>query len=213
MSLTNETVVGIDVGGMKEGFHAIALRAGVFEKMTSTDPAEIVEWCLNHKAKVVAVDAPCGWSETGRSRQAERDLALAGRRIQCFMTPTRAQALANTKGFFAWVFNGERLYQLLARNYPVFDGKRHAGPCSVETFPHGIVCCFSRKVVPAIPKVPSRRKALIDRGFDITPLTNIDFIDAGLCAVAAREFRQGRFASFGRKDEGFIVLPGCERQG
>ena len=68
-------------------------------------------------------------------------------------------------------------------------------------------------MVPANPKVPNRRKALIDRGYDLTLLTNIDFIDAALCAVAAREFRQGRFALFGRKDEGFIVLPAVELQG
>ena len=35
-------VVGVDVGGPKKGFHAVALRDGVFEEFTSDQPDEIV---------------------------------------------------------------------------------------------------------------------------------------------------------------------------
>ena len=82
MSLDGNAVVGIDVGGERKGFHAVALGNGAFEKTTSTEPVEILDWCLERKVKVVAVDAPCGWSQATSSRQAERDLKLARKKIQ-----------------------------------------------------------------------------------------------------------------------------------
>ena len=207
MSSRNQTVVGIDVGGPRKGFHSVALRDGVFAKATSISPAEILEWCLAQKAQVVAVDAPCGWSQSGRSRQAERDLKLGKQKIHCFATPPLASALAHTRGFFDWVFNGEKLYQLLAAHYPLFHGKRRKGQCCFETFPHGIVCSLVGNIVATKPKVTNRRKVLIDRGYDVSLLINIDFIDAALCAVAAEDFRHGRTKHFGNQAEGFIVLP------
>ena len=58
MSPESNVVVGIDVGGETKGFHAVALRNRVFEKTTSTDPEKVVDWCLEWKANIVAVDAP-----------------------------------------------------------------------------------------------------------------------------------------------------------
>lgn len=207
MSSRTQTVVGIDVGGPRKGFHAVALHDGVFREATSADPASIVDWCLEQSARIVAVDAPCGWSQSGRSRQAERDLRVGEARIQCFMTPARSHALVHAKGFFDWVFNGEKLYQLLVPHYPLYDGTRGRRSCCFETFPHGIVCALAGKIVAAKPKLANRRGVLIDRGYDISPLTNIDYIDAALCAVAAEEFRHGRTKYFGNQAEGFIVLP------
>ena len=74
MSPVLQTVAEIDVGGARKGFHAVALRDGVFETLTSIDPDEIVHWCLERHATIVAVDAPCGWSQAGASRLAERQL-------------------------------------------------------------------------------------------------------------------------------------------
>ena len=46
MSQHGVTVVGIDVGGERKGFHAVALRAGQFvDTKSSTDPKELVKWC------------------------------------------------------------------------------------------------------------------------------------------------------------------------
>jgi hypothetical protein len=135
MSPESIAVVGIDVGGEKKGFHAVALRNRAFQKATSTNPAEIVKWCLERKATIVAVDAPCGWSQLGPSRQAERDLKLGDVKIHCFATPTRAHALAHKKGFYGWVFNGEMLYQELARSFKLFDGKRRKRGCVLKLFP------------------------------------------------------------------------------
>ncbi len=208
MSKLIQTVVGIDVGGERKGFHAVALRADTLvDKITATDPAAIVSWCLDLKATVVAVDAPCGWSQTGKSRQAESELELLGKQIFCFATPTRERAKSHSKGFYGWVFNGERLYQQLAKTYPLFNGERHKGPACIETFPHAIVCALAGRVVSAKPKARVRRKALQDRGYDISNLSNIDFVDAALCAVAANDFRMDNYQCFGNSEEGFIIIP------
>jgi predicted nuclease with RNAse H fold len=208
MSLPDQTVVGIDVGGKRKGFHAVVLRRGSFvNKKTDPDPAVIVEYCLEQKATVVAVDAPCAWSQSGSSRLAERELALVGEKIFCFATPTRARAKKHVKGFYDWVFNGEKLYMLLQEHYPLFNGERWKGRMCIETFPHAVVCAMTGHVVPAKPKAKVRRKALHDRGYDICDLPNIDFVDAAICAVAADEFRKGNYQLFGNREEGFIIVP------
>ena len=85
MNEVTTTVIGIDVGGERKGFHAVALQNGTFvAALANSDPAVIVSWCRQLKAVVVAVDAPCGWSAGGASRLAERSLAIGGNKISCF---------------------------------------------------------------------------------------------------------------------------------
>lgn len=134
-------------------------------------------------------------------------MKLGAEKIHCFATPTRALALGHKKGFYEWVFNGEKLYHLLAPHYPLFDGALRKGPISFETFPHAIVCALAGKVVPAKPKTSNRRNVLLTRGYDVSPLSNLDLIDAALCALTAEEFRLGRARHFGEQEEGFIVVP------
>ena len=199
-------VVGVDVGGERKGFHAVALQNGTFvATLAHTDPAVIVSWCRQLKAVVVAVDAPCGWSAGGASRLAERSLAIGAHKIHCFATPTRARA--SRSNFYKWVFNGERLYRQLAKHYVLFDGSRRAGQACFETFPHAVVCALAGRVVAARPKRETRRNALRQRGYDVGSLTNVDFVDAGLCAITAAAFVRGRVKLFGNKVEGFIVVP------
>lgn len=207
MSLNESIVVGVDVGGERKGFHAVALRGGTFVKATDPDPAVIVAWCLEQKATVVAVDAPCAWSLTGSSRLAERKLELFEEKINCFATPTRERAKTNTKGFYAWVFNGEKLYQQLQKHYPLFNGERCEGRVCVETFPHAAACALAGQVVSAKHKASARRKALQDRGYDVSGLPNIDYVDAAVCAIAANAFRLNNYRSFGDRAEGFIIVP------
>lgn len=208
MPLSEAIVVGIDVGGVKKGFHAVALRGGdFFLKKTDPDPVAIFDWCIEQKATVVAVDAPFAWSRKGSSRKAERDLRLFGEKIHCFATPTREKAKANTKGFYAWVFNGEKLYIKLQKHYSLFNGVHGEGPVCIETFPHAAACALAGKVVSAKHKAEIRRKVLKDRGYDISGLTNIDFVDAAICAIAADEFRKNNYRPFGNAEEGFIIVP------
>lgn len=208
MSQSLQTVVGIDVGGERKGFHAVALRDGKFvEKVKTTDPAIVVAWCLEQKAAVVAVDAPCGWSRNGSSRQAEREIQLFGQQIFCFSTPTRQRAVNHATGFYNWVLNGEKLYSLLARHYPLFTGERRSGPSCIETFPQAVACVLAGRIISAKHKKTVRRAALKDRVYNTDILTNIDFVDAALCAVAADAFSKNSYQSFGNRDEGFIVVP------
>lgn len=206
MSSANATVVGIDVGGERKGFHAVALQNGTFvATLAHTDPAVIVSWCRQQNAAVVAVDAPCGWSAGGSSRLAERSLAIGAQKIHCFATPTRARAKQSR--FYAWVFNGERLYKQLFKHYALFNGARRAGPACFETFPHAVVCALAGRVVAAHPKRETRRNALRQLGYDVSSLSNVDLVDAGLCAITADAFLHGRATLFGNKFEGFIVVP------
>ncbi len=184
----------------------MTLRDGVFEKpFCSPNPAAIVEWCLEQNPDSVAVDAPCDWSQSGSSRAAERELAARG--VRCFATPTRTHALAHTKGFYDWVFNGEELYRLLKPHYSLFEGKLGKRPACFETFPHAIVCALAGKVVAAKPKKIRRLKVLSEQNYDVSVLSNVDFIDAALCALTAEEFRKGRIRQFGIREEGIIVVP------
>jgi len=203
---SKQAVVGIDVGGERKGFHAVALLGGiVLDKKTDPDPKVIVDWCLDHKAMVVAVDAPCRWSQSGSSRLAEQKLELRGKKIYCFSTPTRARALH--RNFYKWVFNGERLYRLLAAQYVLFSGQWANRPMCIETFPHAVTCAIAGRVVATKPKATVRRAALQKRGYGVHDLSNIDFVDAALCAVAAEGFRSRHYQQYGDRREGFIVVP------
>lgn len=200
------TVIGIDVGGERKGFHAVALQDGTFvATLAHSDPEVVASWCRQQNAAVVAVDAPCGWSDGGSSRLAERSLAVGAHKIHCFATPTRARAKQSR--FYAWVFNGERLYNQLFKHYALFNGTRRAGPACFETFPHAVVCALAGRVVASHPKRETRRNALRQLGYDVSSLSNVDLVDAALCALTADGFVRGRVQLFGNKVEGFIVVP------
>ena len=203
--MTNpQTVIGIDVGGDRKGFHAVSLRGGqIVGKKADRDPIAIVKWCLENEARVVAVDAPCRWSADRKSRAAER--AINGQGLHCYYTPTRE--LATGRNFYQWVFNGERLYRALEQHYPQFSGQWGESHVCMETFPHAIVCALEGRVVPAQPKNATRRRVLRNRGYDDACLTCIDFVDAALCAVAADAFRKGHLRAYGDGREGYIVAP------
>ena len=203
--MTNpQTVIGIDVGGDRKGFHAVLLRDGqIFGTKADRDPAAMAAWCFENEACVVAVDAPCRWNADGKSRAAERQMNKQG--LHCYYTPARE--LANGRNFYQWVFNGERLYHVLEQHYPQFNGRRGEGHVCMETFPHAIVCALEGRVVPTHPKNSTRRRVLRNVGYDDACLTCIDFVDAALCAVAADAFSKGHFRAYGDGREGYIVAP------
>jgi hypothetical protein len=143
-------VVGIDVGGPKKGFHAVALRDGCYHaQFSSRNASDIADWCRETRAYAVGVDAPCRWSRTGRARPAERELMAGG--IWCFSTPTQQSAAAHPKNHFGWMLNGAELFRLLEEDYPLFDGSIVPSGTRVcfETFPQAVACALSGALVSA----------------------------------------------------------------
>jgi len=184
-------VVGIDVGGLRKGFHAVALREGSYlNKFASPDARDLAAWCIQVGARAVAVDAPCRWSRTGRARPAERAPAAEG--IHAFATPSLEAAEGHA--FYRWMHNGAALYDVIEPHYPLFDGG-HAvsGPVCCETFPQAVACALAGKVVSARRKTTVRRELLREAGLATKPLSNIDLVDAALCALAAQALLAGRF--------------------
>ena len=189
-------VIGIDVGGKRKGFHAVLLSSQKIQAIFKhTDPVQIVVWSLSHQPVAIAVDAPCGWSTSGGSRESERSLAHRGKRIPCFCTPTRARAALSR--FYDWVFNGEQLYQAFQR--------QSINP--IETYPHGVSeIILQRSPFPA-KKQARRQVALAKMGLLNPCLKSVDFRDAALAALTADAFREHQTHAFGNDSEGKIHLP------
>lgn len=202
---TRSTIVGVDVGGLKKGFHAVALREGqFFEKLASRDPLAVLTWCRALKASVIGIDAPCKWSLTGRARPCER--ALSGSGLSSFSTPS--MAIGRVHPFYGWMVNGAELFRLLGPHYRLFDGRSTAlGPVCLETFPHAVACALADKKLCAKDKWLDRRRLLGRAGIATDSLTNIDEIDAALCALTAHHFLAGTFKAYGDDAEGYIVVP------
>ena len=196
---------GIDVGGPKKGFHAVALHDGAyFDKFHSTDTAEMMAWIQRMAARAIGVDAPCHWRTDGRMRPAERELAWL--RIPCFATPSRETA--ETHPFYSWMRNGMSLYERLSAHYPLFDGSAvTAEQVCFETFPQAIACVLAGKRLSAKNKRSNRREQLEAAGIGTAPLGSIDFIDAALCALVAHRYLLGKAQKLGDLAEGYIILP------
>jgi predicted nuclease with RNAse H fold len=199
--------IGIDVGAPARGFHAVALKRGAYhDKLSSPDSRTIASWCERIGAHAIGVDAPCRWSATGRARRAERDLMAKG--IWIFSTPSMEIAVSHPTGYFNWMLNGAKLFSELSSGFPLFSGatgSRH--PICFETFPHAIACSLAGKIVRAKHKRTIRRALLEQNGIDTTQLTNIDWVDAALCALTAHRLLAGTVNTHGDLGEGFIIVP------
>ena len=198
-------VVGIDVGGPRKGFHAVALRDGAYlDTFASPEAPALAAWCIQVGARAVAIDAPCRWSRTGRARPAERALAAEG--IHAFATPSLEAA--EGRAFYGWMHNGAALYEVIERDFRLFDGDKAAtGRVCCETFPQAVACALAGKVVSARHKTTVRRELLGEAGIVTQPLSNIDVVDAALCALTAQALLARRFKAYGDAGEGFIVVP------
>jgi predicted nuclease with RNAse H fold len=203
------TTVGIDVGGPRKGFHAVALRDGTYTAQLATaDAQELAHWCrCVIQARVIAIDAPCRWSVDGRARPCERELRQQG--IICFASPTRQVAVAHPTDYFGWMLRGEALYQALEPSHPLAAALPIGGQrCCFETFPHAITWHLRGGNAQAAQKRSHRRELLQQAGIDLAPLTSIDWIDAALCALAAHHAASGgACVHYGEPQAGWIVVP------
>ncbi|MBM4163098.1 MAG: DUF429 domain-containing protein [Lentisphaerae bacterium] len=203
------TTVGIDVGGERKGFHAIAITNGDYSSHLATkDVQELSCWCRDTvRAQVIAVDAPCGWSIDGHSRPAERELMQKS--IWCFSTPTREKAVGHPTNYFGWMLRGEALFRALENDFPLCRKLPATNrKCCFETFPHAITWHLRGGNADARRKREQRRALLTQARIDITGLTNIDLVDAALCALTAnRAATGGACVSFGEQNTGLIIVP------
>jgi len=200
-----KTFVGIDVGGPRKGFHAVALRRRQFDAAAFTELRELLKWIAYQKPAAIAIDAPCHWSIEGGSRECERTLRVADERISCFSTPTKKRAAG--RPFYDWVRHGLRLYKALEAHYPIYKGGKPSAPLLCETFPQAVACMLAGRKVSARHKSRVRRQVLRDAGYEPVGLRNIDEVDAALCAITAAALVRGRFATFGRNEDGYIITP------
>jgi predicted nuclease with RNAse H fold len=207
------TVIGIDVGGSRKGFHAVALAAGAYAgQLATTEVQDLAHWCrVEIGARLIAIDAPCRWSADGRARPCERELNAAG--IRCFASPSRQAALSHPSNYYGWMLQGEALYQQLEASHPLLAALPPAGhlpdaPACFETFPHAITWQLRGGGASAAHKRSQRAQLLRQGGIDPAPLTSIDLIDAALCALAAHHLASGRpCRAYGEAGSGLIVVP------
>lgn len=201
-------VAGVDVGGEKKGFHAVALQDGRYlDQIESREVAKIAQWCRRLGAQFIGVDAPCRWSLTGRARPADR--LLMGKGVWCFSTPSEKAAQDHPKQHFRWMQNGADLFAALEPSHPLFFGEEKFGssPACFETFPHAVACALAGKVVSAKEKRNDRLRLVREAGVEFPAQPKIDFIDAALCAVTADYFSRGEIVKVGEPGTGFIVVP------
>ena len=202
-------VAGIDVGGRRKGFHAVALQDGTYAGQWHTrDAREMAVWCCEEiNVQVIAIDAPCRWSAGPGGRAAERELLQQG--IRCFLTPTRRAALRNPAGFYDWMLNGSKLFRALDKTHPLRRALPRPGQrCCFETFPHAITWNLRGGNADVARKRCQRTALLREHGCRTDRLTNMDWIDAALCALAADLLAARAPAQFhGNARTGFIIVP------
>jgi predicted nuclease with RNAse H fold len=202
-------VVGIDVGGETKGFHGVAMVNGRYLNRRQTRSVrDLVNWCSQEiGAQVVAIDAPCRWRSGKETRTAERELLAQG--IRCFLTPRRADALKNSSGFYGWMFRGEALFRAMEMTYPLFKQGQPAGSiCCFESFPHAVAWHLQGASAEAANKRLNRLAVLNQHGVRVDKLTNMDWIDAALCALNADLLARGMcMRIYGDERTGCIVMP------
>jgi len=201
-------VAGVDVGGRTKGFHAVALRDGTYlDKFCSRGASEVAEWCRQIGARFIGVDAPCRWSSTGRARAAERE--MMGEKIWCFSTPSREIAEAHPKDYFRWMLNGAELFTALGSTHALFAGdpEQNTQALCFETFPHAIATALEGRPCSTKQKLTQRRKLLENAGVDTSKLTNMDALDAALCALTAHYFAHDKCKKYGNAETGHIIVP------
>ncbi len=112
--------VGVDVAEARKGLDLVALDSGrqvVLSRggLTVDQVAGVVLQELG--PDIVCVDSPSGWSRSGKSRRAERELARL--RISAFATGPDP----GDHSFYRWMRVGFSIFDAVANRYPLFRGR------------------------------------------------------------------------------------------
>jgi predicted nuclease with RNAse H fold len=209
-------VVGIDVGGKKKGFHAVALGDGRFHGQFCaagpTASARTAAWCRSIGARIVAIDAPCRWRTGDTARRSERELMRAG--ISCFSTPDEEEAKTHPTDYYGWMVAGMSLYAELRGTHPLVTRfpPESRERFAFETFPHAIACSAGGGRLSAKNKRADRLRILSSHGVESGSLTHMDWIDAALCGWAAHQLATApaRCKPYGDAESGYIIVPAAD---
>lgn len=171
------TVLGVDVGGRKKGFHVSVVRSGAseFEFVDGLLTVEgVVGVARRYGVDVIAIDCPPQAQIAGeRTRLSERQLHLMGVRVQW----TRRVGLELPE----WMVHGQELWEALRNEVP--EAKL------IETFPTVV----ARDLVGCSLRFP----IFFLQGNTAYRAGTKDLLDACLCAWAGLKYSEGRAGSVG----------------
>lgn len=174
-------IVGIDVGGVKKGFHVSVLEGGegFVELQNFHSPEEIVGYLRGFDSlKLVAIDCPPRAQINGpRTRLTERQINQAGFKVQW----TRRSPMEPDE----WMLNGEKLWKSLEKLSPQVQ--------MIETFPT-IVSSELGNCELVLPL-----KLL--KGGQVERAGYKDFVDSCLCAWAGLRYLRGEARGFGKEGD------------
>ena len=207
MSSETAVAVGIDVAELRKGLDLVGLDRDrnvlVTRGRLSLD--EVAEITLSLRPAVVCVDSPSGWSTSGPSRLAERQLARIG--IQSYRTGPDP----GDHPFYRWMRVGFEVFKRLAPVYPLYRGGPVAGTAA-EIFPHASACLLSGRLRPRdVPKERFRRTVLREAGVSEDQLESSDRVDAALGALTGLMGLEGEHSAAGDPSEGIILIPAVRR--
>lgn len=189
------TVVGIDVGGKKKGFHGCAIDGEriVAGPQALGGIAAAVEWVAWFEPSTIAIDSPCEAAPAGhKARPDEKQFNQAGIcRIR--FTPALDQLAGNP--YYEWIVHGLALYGALTARLPRTE--------LIETFPTAAWTIWhgprGRR-----PRGAWSQDALDSLGLEGAPARRLsqDDRDAIAAALTARQYEEKKTRRFGR-----IIVP------
>lgn len=189
------TVVGIDVGGEKKGFHGCAIDGEriVAGPQALGGVAATVDWVAWFEPTTIAIDSPCEAAPAGtKARPDEKEFNRAGI-CGIRFTPPLDQLAGNP--YYEWIVHGLRLYEALAARLP--------GAELIETFPTAALTVWHG------PRGTRARGAWSREAFDSLGLEGAparrlsqDDRDAAAAALVARQYQAGATTAYGK-----IILP------
>jgi len=195
--------IGIDIAEPRKGLDLVALGddRAVLASRGRLTVEEAVRITLALRPAVVCIDSPSGWSTSGSSRSAERELARIG--IQSFRTGRDP----GDHPFYRWMRVGFEVFRLVSGGYPPYRGGPVAGTAA-EIFPHASACLLAGALrAHETSKEAFRRDVLRAAGVPEDRLPTPDRVDAGLGALTGLLALEGGHCAAGDPGEGVILLP------
>jgi predicted nuclease with RNAse H fold len=200
---TTTISIGIDVAEPRKGLDLVALddRRSVVASHGRLTVEDVARLTMTLRPAVVCVDSPSGWSTSGRSRSAERELARIG--IQSYRTGPDP----GDHPFYRWIRVGFELFRQVAPAYPLYRSGAVAGTAA-EVFPHASACLLAGELrAREMPKDAFRRAALRSEGVPEDQLPTPDRVDAALAALTGVIALAGAHTAVGDPNEGVVLLP------